>query len=150
MSDADEMIREIIELLRTEENMEWSDVAEHYELCHSCGGVPQGNVYKDMPFKECDSNDCDRAFEQMCDDFEEETVNGNSFRCLVGWLYDLIVEHGDAEEYLAPECDEAILNSENPLLRFLNTWDRESLNSSIVSYWRDDRYWRDERKGDAQ
>ena len=138
-----EITREIIELLCMEE-WDWQAVAEHFELCHSCGGVPQGNVYKDMPFKECDSNDCDEAFEKMCDDWEDETGNGNSFRCLVGILYDEIIEHGDAEEYLAPESEESILNSENPLISYLNTWDRESLNSSIVGYWRDDR------KGDAQ
>ena len=132
------IVREIIDCLCTEE-MDWRAIAEHFELCHSCGGVPQGNVYKDMPFIECDTDNCDEAFEQMCDDFEDETGNGNSFRCLVGMLYDKIVEHGDTEEYLAPESDESILNSENPLISFLNTWDRESLNSAIVGYWRDDR-----------
>ena len=141
-----EIVREIIDCLCTEE-MDWRAIAEHFELCHSCGGVPQGNVYGDMPFIECDPNDCDEAFERMCDDFVDETGNGNSFRCLVGWLHDLIVEHGDTEAYLAdldPEIDESILNSESPLIRYLNTWDRETLNSAIVGYWRDDR------KGDAQ
>ena len=137
-----EIVKEIIELLRTEEDMMWSDVAEHFELCHSCGGVPQGNVYGDIPFIECESENCDEAFERMCNDFEDETGNGNSFRSLVGMLHDAIVWHGDTEAYLAvldPEIDEGMLNSENPLIRYLNTWDRETLNSAIVGYWRDDR-----------
>jgi hypothetical protein len=133
-----EIVREIIDCLCTEE-MDWQAIAEHFELCHSCGGIPTGSYVSNTPFIECESHNCDVAFELMCDDFIDETGNGNTFRCLVGMLYDEIVKHGDTEAYLAAEIDESILNSENPLISYLNTWGRESLNSAIVGYWEQDR-----------
>ena len=129
---------EIIELLCKEE-YDWEALADYYELCTSCGGIPSANYVSNTPFIDCESNNCDVAFELMCDDFIDEIGNGNTFRCLVGMLYDKIVEHGDTEAYLAPEEDESILNSENPLISHLNTWGRKSLNSAIVGYWKQDR-----------
>jgi hypothetical protein len=132
------IVKEIIELLCKEE-YDWEAIAEHYELCRSCGGIPTGSYVSNSPFIECASDNCGVAFGRMCDDFIDETGNGNTFRCLVGMLYDEIVKHGDTEAYLAPESDESILNSENPLISYLNTWGRESLNTAIVDYWKQDR-----------
>jgi hypothetical protein len=133
-----ELVREIIEFVK-DECAGWEALADHFELCASCGGIPTGSYGSNTPFIECASDNCEVAFELMCDDFITEEGNGNSFRCLVGMLYDEIVEHGDTEAYLVSEEDESILNSENPLISHLNTWDRESLNSAIVEYWKQDR-----------
>ena len=146
-----EIVREIIDCLCTEE-MDWSAIAEHFELCHSCGGVPQGNVYKDMPFIECDSDNCDRAFEQMCDDFVDETGNGNSTRYLMGELYDEMKDHDDLEAFAQSErrflegndISTKDMTQEDLIWQRLNGFERVMLNERIVGYWRDDR------KGDAQ
>jgi hypothetical protein len=139
-------VKEIIELLCKEE-MNWPAIADHYELCHSCGGVPQGNVYNDMPFIECDPDGCDEAFEQMCEDFVDETGNGNSTRSLMRMLYDKMKEHDNLEEFAQEErhflgeddISTKDMTEEDLIWQRLDGFDRESLNYGIVHYWQLDR-----------
>ena len=139
-------VKEIIQLL-CEEKMDWPAIADHYELCHSCGGVPQWNVYEDMPFIECDSNDCDVAFEQMCEDFVDETGNGNSSRSLMRMLYDDMKKHDNLEAFAQEErhflgendISTKDMTEEGLIWQRLNGFDRESLNYGIVYYWQLDR-----------
>ena len=141
-----EQIQDIIKLLSYEE-MDWQAIAEHYELCRSCGGIPQGSYRSDMPFIECESENCDEAFELMCDDFIDETGNGNSTRNLMSQLYDLMKEHDNLEAFAQEErqflggndISTKDMTEEDLIWQRLNGFDRESLNHSIVHYWRLDR-----------
>jgi len=141
-----EIVRKIIELIRNEE-YDWKSLAEHFELCASCGGIPTGSYRSDTPFIECESDNCDVAFEKMCDDFIDETGNGNSDRSLQLQLYDLMKDHkalGDfvkIEEDWLKENGESIagMSQEDLIWSRLRSFDRQTLNESIVEYWRQER-----------
>lgn len=98
------LVRQIIELIRYEE-YDWEALAEHFELCKSCGGIPTGSYGKDTPFIECASDTCDEAFEKMCDDFISEVGNGNSTRNLQSQLYDLMKQNGELHEFARIQAD---------------------------------------------
>tara|TARA_R110002074_G_scaffold394500_1_gene581959 strand:- start:374 stop:829 length:456 start_codon:yes stop_codon:yes gene_type:complete len=146
MSD---ILRELIEMIRTEEEITWGYVTDHYDLCHECGGMPAGNYVKGYGFKCCDPNDCDIAFEQMCEDFIDETGNGNSTRCLMDSLYCAMKDHDDLEWFAEQERDwlEGLGNNTKDMTQEDLIWhglngyvdDRRILNERIVEYWRQDR-----------
>ncbi|MBT4407342.1 MAG: hypothetical protein HOC79_05650 [Euryarchaeota archaeon] len=141
-----EIVREIIDCLCTEE-MDWEAIAEHYELCRSCGGIPTGSYVSNTPFIECESHNCDVAFELMCDDFIDETGNGNSTRNLMSQLYDCMKEHNDLEAFATTEREWLEENDistkdmmqEDLIWSRLNGFDRQMLNERIVEYWKQDR-----------
>lgn len=147
---AEEIVREIIDELI--EGRGWPSIADSYGLCHTCGGVPMGQGSSGY-FKECDSNDCDEAFEKMCDDFISEVGNGNSTRCLMRMLYDSMEKHGDLERFAnegrdfieANGFDTKDMTQEDIIWERLDSyWDnRRILNERIVEYWKQD--WRQER-----
>jgi len=140
------IVREIIELIRNEE-YDWEALAEHFELCASCGGIPTGSYGSNTPFIECASDNCEVAFELMCDDFIDETGNGNSTRNLMGQLYDCMKEHNDLEAFATTEREWLKENdistkdmTEDDLIwSRLNSYDRSILNERIVDYWKQDR-----------
>ena len=142
-----ETVRKIIEMVREEGEVSWEALAEHFELCASCGGIPTGSCGSDTPFIECASDTCEVAFELMCDDFIDETGNGNSDRSLRWQLYDAMKEHNDLEAFATTErewfkeCGESIegLSQDDLIWSRLRSFDRRTLNESIVEYWRKER-----------
>jgi len=140
------IIRKIIELIRYEE-YDWEALAEHFELCMSCGGIPTGSYGKDTPFIECASDTCDEAFEKMCDDFIDETGNGNSTRNLQSQLYDLMKDHKALGDFARQEADvlkehgidTKQMTTDELVWSRLEGFDREMLNEYIVEYWKEMR-----------
>lgn len=142
-----ETVRKIIQMVRVEGEVSWEALAEHFELCASCGGIPTGSYGSDTPFVECESYNCDVAFEKMCDDFIDETGNGNSTRNLRWQLHDLMEEHKDLGDFSNEEANwlkdagESIagMSQQDLIWSRLNSFDRLSLNTQIVEYWRKER-----------
>ncbi len=62
---------------------EWQEFASDFELCHHCGfDYTNGEGHHE------NTDVCPEAFRQMCDDFIDETGNGNSTRSLIWMLHD--------------------------------------------------------------
>mgnify|MGYP003113049094 CR=1 FL=1 len=140
------LVREIIELIRYEE-YNWEALAEHFELCASCGGIPTGSYGKDTPFIECASDTCDEAFEKMCDDFIDETGNGNSDRNLQSQLYGLMKDSKtlvgfarfEADNLKTHGIDTKQMTTDELVWSRLEGFDRRMLNEYIVEYWKEMR-----------
>jgi hypothetical protein len=140
------IVRKIIELIRYEE-YDWEALAEHFELCASCGGIPTGSYGKDTPFIECASDNCDEAFELMCDDFISEVGNGNSTRNLQSQLYGLMKDHDALFEFADIEADNLKthgidtkqMTTDELVWSRLESYDRRTLNENIVEYWKEMR-----------
>jgi len=140
------LVRQIIELIRYEE-YDWKALAEHFELCASCGGIPTGSYGKDTPFIECASDTCDEAFEKMCDDFIDETGNGNSTRNLQSQLYLLMKDHKALIDFASQEAhvlkehgiDTIQMTTDELVWSRLEGFDRRMLNEYIVEYWKEMR-----------
>lgn len=68
----------------------WRDFASDFELCEHCGfDYTNGEGHHEH------IDICPVAFRQMCDDFIDETGNGNSTRSLIWMLHDDLMRRGD-------------------------------------------------------
>ena len=70
---------------------EWIEFAKDFELCEHCGFDYEGSVGGHHE----NTDRCPEAFREMCDDFIDETGNGNSTRSLIWMLHDDLMRHGD-------------------------------------------------------
>ena len=146
--EAIDTLREIIQFVKDECPC-WEALSDTFDLCHECGGIPTGS-YGDkhsIMFIECVSDNCDIAFERMCEDFIDETGNGNSTRYLMAHLYDLMKENNDLEAFALDEkkwlegnnIDTEDMSQEDLIWGRLNSFDRSILNERIVDYWKEAR-----------
>ena len=144
--------------IRNDQQDEWKEFASDFELCHHCGfDFVNGEGHHE------NTNVCPDAFKQMCDDFIDETGNGNSTRSLIWMLHDDLVRRGDervlewVDDYHRQLCDfseeieldfdkwlaqqkEAGETLSSLLIDHLWTYEqnRECLNEWIVELWIED------------
>ncbi len=78
--------------VNNDQEAEWIEFAKDFELCEHCGFDETGGS-GDYHHEYTDR--CPEAFRQMCDDFIDETGNGNSTRCLIRMLHEEITDKGD-------------------------------------------------------
>ena len=139
-------LREVIQFIK-DECPSWEAISDMFELCHECGGIPTGSYGKDTPFIECASDNCDTAFEIMCEDFVSEVGNGNSTGNLQSQLYDLMKENSQLHEFARIEADNLKthgidtkhMTTDELVWSRLQSFDREMLNEYIVEYWKEMR-----------
>ena len=145
--------------IRNDQEDEWQEFASDFELCHHCGfDYTNGEGHHEH------TDVCPEAFRQMCDDFINETGNGNSTRSLIWMLHDDLMRRGDervlewVDDYHRQLCDfsedeidldfdkwlakqkEAGETLSSLLIDHLWTYEqnRECLNEWIVELWIED------------
>lgn len=153
---------EVFNYIREAGEVSWTQMARDFERCEHCGyddNGPQAESHFNWSHQECPV-----AFIKNCEDFIDETGNGNSTRSLIDSLFDEIKAHGDmeleardihdrmlefSEEGEVPEdfdeyLKESGLSTEDVVMDGLwgYQYDRETLNRRIVDYWIQD-YERD-------
>ena len=74
-----------------DQEAEWIQFANHFDYCEHCGwdsswAFESHSNYTDV---------CPEAFRQMCEDFIDETGNGNSTRSLIRMLFNAIKDKGE-------------------------------------------------------
>ena len=137
----------------------WLKFADDFEFCEHCGfDYNRGEGHYN-------SSTCPVAFKQMCDDFIDETGNGNSTRSLIWMLHDQLMSRGDervlswvsdyhryellpfSEEKIELDFDKWLVEQKDAgetlsslLLSHLWTYEqnRQCLNEWIVELWTED------------
>ena len=137
----------------------WLKFADDFEFCEHCGfDYKRGEGHYN-------SDTCPVAFKQMCDDFIDETGNGNSTRSLIWMLHDRLMSRGDervlswvsdyhryqllpfSEEEIELDFDKWLVEQKEAgetlsslLLSHLWTYEqnRQCLNEWLVELWTED------------
>ena len=80
----------ILEYIKEEGEVSWKQFAKDFERCEHCG-----YDYVDGEGHYHYTDVCPEAFSKMCEDFIDETGNGNSTRSLIRMLHDAIKDKGE-------------------------------------------------------
>ena len=144
----------VFDYIKDENEDFWKDMCKVFSLCPYCGY--DAEVENESHFN-WSHQECPAAFIQNCEDWIDETGNGNSTRSIIRGLFDSIKSHGDMEA-VARSYHEMRTRATNPYWRidiedfdeYLKesgdsiediVWDglesdgRESANIRTVEYW---------------
>jgi hypothetical protein len=146
---------EVFDYIREQGEVSWTETAKHFERCEHCGydyNGPQAESHFNWSHQECPV-----AFIKNCEEFINETGNGNSTRSLIHSLFDEIKAHGDMEseardfhyvmvdfetEGVPEDFDEYLKVSDKTMEEVVmdGLWGyagdgRDYINRRIVDYW---------------
>lgn len=143
----------VFEYIKDENEELWREMCKVFSLCPYCGYDEdvEGESHFNWSHQECPA-----AFIQNCQDWVDETGNGNSTRSVIQMLFDTIKSHGDMEAKARsyhelwvghptnedPNFDEYLKESGNSIEDIV--WDglwsdgRDQANIRTVEYWIED------------